>query len=705
MASAQTDSAARAATFVGRRNELARLREEAGRARVLAVAGRPGSGRTTLALRLLEDPAVTAERPVHRLSLATPGPARRLLDLLGLPRPAALTAEDAEKAALETVRAHLATEAVVLLIDDIPAENASASVEALLPAHPDALTVAVTHGPLAGVADVRPCVLGGLDYTAARELLAGLAGDTRVVVDPAAAQALAEAVACHVGALRLLGGWLAARPRASVSDALNALRAVPAVPPPAPSPEAAVNLVGSTIDGKPVPPMPAYPPHAAPPSPPPPPRGAQRTEDPLRRAFGLVHQELGANARQLLRYATLVPGAVLDERGAAALVGCPTGSAATLLASLATQQLLREEPGGRYRLPAGLGPMLVGLREASDKPAAVELARARWLERQVRLLTSCLVRLAPEQAPPDPEVPPAALRFRSPAEAFAWLDAALPELLLAVPDAEAAGGLDGLVTRLATALVRVLPLWGAATGRDVATELYTLHSTVQQLARRSGQPRREAAALVNLGDLHAAAGEHTRAIERYRGALVPARAAEDHVAVGRILEATAGAYRASGDLVRAVDFYGRALTSRRNRGERADEARLLARLAAVHCTQGRHADALREYRAAVALHRKLDDEAGAVGAILGAARVQELAGNTEAALRTQREALEAARRLSPRLVALVLLRLADTLERAGDPAGARVQRDQAAGLATGPGTGRETAPGTDPRMAQRPGFE
>ncbi|WP_052439550.1 tetratricopeptide repeat protein [Streptacidiphilus jiangxiensis] len=673
---------------MGRRNELAQLREEAGRARVLAVAGRPGSGRTALALQVAGDPAVAAERPVHYLSLAAPDPVRRLLDQLGLPRPAALAAGDAEAAAKDALGAHLARTPVVLVLDDVPAENASASVEALLPAHPDALTVAVTHGPLSGVPDVRPCVLGGLDYTAARELLAALAGDTRVVVDPVAAQALAEAVACHVGALRLLGGWLASRPRASVSDALNALRTVPVVPHPATAPVPPLPEhppVPRTVDGKPVPPMPAYPPAGTPPTPPPPPRGAQRTEDPLRRAFTLVHQELGANARRLLRFATLVPGGVLDERGAAALVGFPTDTARTLLGVLAAQQLLREEPGGWYRLPLSLAPMLVALREGTDKPAAVELARARWLERQVRLLTACLVRLAP----PDPEVPPAALRFRTPTEAFAWLDAALPELLLAVPQAEAAGGLDGLVTRLATALVRVLPVWGEATGRAVTTELYTLHNTVQQVARRSGQPRREAAALVNLGDLHAAAGEHTRAMERYRGALAPARAAEDHVAVGRILEATAGAYRASGDLVRAVDFYGRALTLRRNRGERVDEARLLARLAAVHSAQGRHADALREYRAAVALHRKLDDEAGAVGAILGAARVQELGGNTEAALRTQREALEAARRLGPRLESLVLLRLADTLERAGDPAGARVQREQAAALG----------------MGERPGFE
>ncbi|MBF9071157.1 tetratricopeptide repeat protein [Streptacidiphilus fuscans] len=731
------------APFVGRRAELALLREEIGRpglrpsartdrtdrvdrtdrtdradraeeaaapARVLVVAGRPGSGRTALALRLAAE-LVDGFPVAVRLSLRDPFPARRLLDALGLPRPAALSPDEAESAAAEAVRAHLAEQQVLLVLDDV---TGSGQIQPLLPTAPGSLVLAVTSGPLSSVPDARPCVLGGLDYTAARELLAAMAGDVRVVNDPVAAQAMAETVACHAGALRLLGGWLATRPRASLSDALQALRDVapeafaqytrPQAPS-APAPSERPSVLG--LPGQAVPPMPSYAPTVgAPAAAPPPPRGAQRSEDPLRRTFALVYGALGGGAQQLLRLTTVVPGGVLDARGAAALVGCPVDAAATQLASLAAQQLLHEEAAapGRFRVPESLRPVLTGLREAHDKPAAVELSRARWLERQVRLLGACVHRLAPDRMP-EPEPLPVPLRFRSAAEAWAWLDLELPTLLLAVPDAMAAGGLDGLVTRLATALVRALPVWGEARGRSVATDLYALHSAVQELARRGAQPQRQAAALVNLGDLHAAAGEHSRAMERYRSALGPARAAQDQVAVGRILEATAGAYRASGDLVRAVDFYGRALTLRRNRGERADEARLLGRLAATHSAQGRYTDALREYRAAVALHRKLDDESAAVTAILGAARVQELSGGTEAALRTQREALEAARRAGGgRLEGLVLLRMAEALDRAGDQAGARVQRDQAAAL----GVGRpRQAPTREhrPPTAQRSGFD
>jgi hypothetical protein len=74
-----------------------------------------------------------------------------------------------------------------------------------------------------------------------------------------------------------------------------------------------------------------------------------------------------------------------------------------------------------------------------------------------------------------------------------------------------------------------------------------------------------------------------------------------------------------------------------------------------------------------------------VAALLGVARAQELSGSTEQALRTQREALAAARALDDprtgvRLQAQVLVRMAEALERAGDPAGARAQREQAAAL-------------------------
>jgi hypothetical protein len=60
------------------------------------------------------------------------------------------------------------------------------------------------------------------------------------------------------------------------------------------------------------------------------------------------------------------------------------------------------------------------------------------------------------------------------------------------------------------------------------------------------------------------------------------------------------------------------------------------------------------------------------------ARVQEYAGRPEESLRTCQEAVEWARRAQDtRLQAAVQLRMADTLERLGDPAAAQLHRGAA----------------------------
>ncbi|QMU78475.1 tetratricopeptide repeat protein [Streptacidiphilus sp. PB12-B1b] len=696
--------------FAGRQTELARLREEVDRpafaarggepgdgpdasaTRVLVVAGRPGSGRTSLALRFAHDIAADYPDGQFFVRLGEPGGgpvpagriARRLLAALGEPparRPlaghdsAADADADAEHPDCAALRSALSGRRALLLLDDV---RTSDQLAALLPQAPGCLVVAVTAGPLTGIADARPCVLGGLDVRTALALITSLAGDTRIVCDPVAARGLVEGLACHPAALRLVGGWLRTRPGASVADARQLLAETPQ----------RVSLLKQ-------------------------PGAALRDTDPLRRAFDLVYEGLTAPAARLLRLLTIAPDGRAEPRTAAALLGCPVDTAAGHLAALAEQQLLNPrvparthpdagtdagavgadaDPGAAaaaraaehagYELPEALRAPLAGLL-AADRTAETELARARMLERLVRLLTACVHRIAPGSGP-EPEPLPASMRFATAADAWRWLDDELPVLRAAVRIALADGGLDGLAMRLATTLVRALPLW-AGGAQPVAADLYELHGAILELAARGGRARQQAAALVNLGDLHARAGEHARALERYRAALGPARAVDDQIAVGRILEAVAGAYRASGDLVRAADWYGRALALRRSRGERAEELRLLGRLAAVHTAQGRFGEALRDYRAAVGLHRKLGDGLGAVAALLGVARAQELSGSTEQALRTQREALAAARalddgRTGARLQAQVLVRMAEALERAGDPAGARAQREQAVAL-------------------------
>ncbi len=150
-----------------------------------------------------------------------------------------------------------------------------------------------------------------------------------------------------------------------------------------------------------------------------------------------------------------------------------------------------------------------------------------------------------------------------------------------------------------------------------------------------------------------------------------------------------------GDWSRASDWYGRALEQRLTRGEHADVARLYGRLGTVHTYAGRYGEALRNWRASAAGHRRTGDLPGHARALSEVARVQEYAGRPEESLRTCREAVEWARRAGDvRLHAALELRLADTLDRLGDPAAARLHRATAERLLEEEGSAYEIRSGS-----------
>lgn len=204
--------------FLGRTRELKELRadiERAGldtlagrkapRARVLLIAGKPGSGRTALAEELVRQVADSYPDGVLRARLtepdgtpvATERTARDLLTALELNAPAG--ADEDELA--ERLREGLAPRRVLLLLDD--AADAE-QVDVLLPETPDCLVVAVSGGPLTGISDVRPCTLGGLDTKSALELLDRYTGSVRITVDPLAAEGLVQICASQPAALVLM---------------------------------------------------------------------------------------------------------------------------------------------------------------------------------------------------------------------------------------------------------------------------------------------------------------------------------------------------------------------------------------------------------------------------------------------------------------------------------------------------------------------
>ncbi|MDX2563682.1 tetratricopeptide repeat protein [Streptomyces sp. TX20-6-3] len=635
----QAVAAAGSRQFFGRQRELKALRADiertgldtltgrkAPRARVLLVAGKPGSGRTALAEELAAGLFAQYPDGIFRARLTEPGGdpvptarvAQELLAALGVPEPPGA----AEDELTELVRTALGERRAVLVLDDaVDAEHA----DPLIPDNPDSLVIGVALGPLTGIPDVRPCTLGGLDPKSAIELLTAFTGSVRITVDPQAAETLVEECGGLPAAVVLAGGWLSTRPKASVADLAKRLRAL--------------------------------------------------SGDPLTRTFTLAHEALPATAARILRYLSLAPLGRADAHTASALAGCSVSAAATTLADFAALGLLEGGEDGQYGVPGHLVPLLRAQLEERDRPAEVQLARARMLERTVRLLQSCRAVTEPEGSPARRKLAglPRALRFPNAAAGADWLRSRQSFLLASARLAVADGELDTLARRLVASLVRALAAHRGA--EAAAPQLYGLHQLVLDVAERRGLHRERAAALLNLADLDARTGRTKDALLRYRSALDAGRAANDPYATGRAMESVGGSYQELGDWQRAGDWYGRALAQRLARDERADQARLYARLGAVHTYAGRYGEALRNWRAAAAGYRRLDDLPGYARALSEAARVQEYAGRPEESLRTCEEAVEWARRArDTRLQAALQLRLADTLDRLGDPAAARLHR-------------------------------
>ncbi|MFD4949426.1 tetratricopeptide repeat protein [Streptomyces sp. NPDC058239] len=637
--------------FFGRDRELKALRADieragldtlagrkAARARVLLIAGRPGSGRTALAGELTGRLLSTGDHPdgLLRARLTDPGgapvpterTARELLDQLGVTGPPGADGDELS----EMVREALAERRALLLLDDaVDAEQ----VDPLLPDNPDCLVVATSEGPLTGIPGVRPCTIGGLDAGSAVRLLARIIGQVRITVDPRTAETLAEECAGLPAALVMVGGWLAAHPMASVADVTKQLRELPD------------DTEQST--------------------------GAR----PLARAFRLVHDSLPQTAARILRLLALAPAGLADAHTASALAGCSVSAAQTTLDDFVALGLLSTNGADQpqYELPGCLAPLLRALLEDRDRPTEIQLARARMLERTVRLLQSCRAVTEPEGSPARRKLAglPRSLRFPSPDAAAEWLRIRRPALLASAGLAVEDGELDTLARRLVAALVRALAVHQGT--EAAAPELYGLHGLVLAVAERRELPRERAAALLNLADLDARTGRTQEALTRYRAALDAARAAKDPYATGRAMESVGGAYAELGDFQRASDWYGRALAQRLTQGERADEARLYGRLGAVHTYAGRYGEALRNWRAAAAGYRRLGDVPAQARALSEAARVQEYAGRPQESLHTCQEAVEWARRAGDvRLQAALELRLADTLDRLGDSAAARLHR-------------------------------
>ena len=190
-------------TFVGRFAELAALTGRGTR----VITGLPGSGKTSLALRLAHE--LRDDHPDGQLhaSLGTSAdPSEvlgRFLRLLGVQ---AVPSDEVERA--ELFRARTRGKRLLVLLDDVVSAS---QVRALMPGEGPATVIVTGRGSL-GTLDGTHCRLGPLTPEESVALLAGVAGARRVGIEPDAAAAVAELCGHLPLALRIAAGRLVARP-------------------------------------------------------------------------------------------------------------------------------------------------------------------------------------------------------------------------------------------------------------------------------------------------------------------------------------------------------------------------------------------------------------------------------------------------------------------------------------------------------------
>ncbi|SFP58569.1 hypothetical protein K8Z49_36745 [Actinomadura madurae] len=214
------------ADFTGRREELAELTrfltsdEELPKSAgpVVAISGRPGVGKTALAVRLASRLATRFPDgelfvDLHGYEPHPAGPAEVLVGFLRAlgAEPAAIPVSLEERT--ETLRARLSARRVLVVLDNARPEQ----IRPLLPPFVSNAVIVTSRIPVGGLCGMRQVVLDMLDPTSASELLARIIGPARADAEPAAVRRLAGLCGNLPLALRITGARLAARPSQQVS--------------------------------------------------------------------------------------------------------------------------------------------------------------------------------------------------------------------------------------------------------------------------------------------------------------------------------------------------------------------------------------------------------------------------------------------------------------------------------------------------------
>lgn len=657
--------------FVGRTDLLAELRHLAAGSGegcgvpIAVLAGTAGVGKSALAVHwahqatdvfcdghLYVDLGGHAARPP-----TSPGQAlAALLHGLGVPGDG-LPTDLAERAGL--LRSLLADRRMLLLLDNA---GSAEQVRPLLPGSPGCLVLVTSRGDLLGLVASHGARLFQVDVLSpaeATELLVRVVGPQRTGSAQPATAELARLCAYLPLALRIVAANLLGHPHWTPADLVARLAS------------------GRRLDQLVVP-------------------GDRQSA--VRTAFDLSYQELRPSARVLFRRLGLLPCGDLDSALAARLLELP--DAAAELDQLVSAHLVEQHAVGRYRCHDLLRLFAA---ECADQegPAGRAACQRRttqhYLDR-VRAVTQALGAALPEEPATICEQP-----FADAAQARAWLDVELANLVAVVEDAAVGGQPDAW--QLATALRGHLAAGGhteewVATARagllaaqladDLPAQaamrknLGTAHwssarhdAAIDQLVeglelyRRLGDPAGEAAVLGNLANVFWQVARFTEAVDHGRRALALFARLGDRFGEATVRAVLANTYLDLGQLDDALDHGRQALTAYRASGSPTGEASVLNNLAGAHRERGELARAAELAADALRISRRTGFRAIEAGSLDTLATIDHLANRNDAALEHVQQALALAREIhNARIEAAALSTLGHVHMGLGRPADA-----------------------------------
>ncbi|MEU4765898.1 BTAD domain-containing putative transcriptional regulator [Actinosynnema sp. NPDC023794] len=561
--------------FTGRARLIARAEElltgPQRATRVLALVGKPGVGKSALAVhiahRLVDehfpDGQLYCDLAGTRAAPATAADVLgRFLRALGIPGSSIPDAAD-ERA--EMYRQLVARKRVLIVLDDAAAEG---HVQALLPGSGTCAMIVTSRARLTGLPGARVLEVDVLDHDEAMDMLATVIGPERVDAEPAAANALIRLVGGLPLALRIVAARLAARRQWSLAWMLERL-----------SDER--RRLDELAHGEMV----------------------------VRASLALTYDGLGPDARRLLRLLGLLDGLSFPTWVAAALLDADLYRAADLLELLVDAQMLEIvaidlDGSPRYKfhdLIRLYAREQLERHAAEDAPQdALERVSGGWLalaeEAHARIYGGDFTVLhggAPRRRLPRSSVD------RLLADPVAWLEAEHRNLCSAV-DLAAGGDLVEMCWDLAVTLVTLFE------ARCYFDDWERTHERALAVVRAAGDRRGEAALLCSLASLRLSwsRGGYD-VVDLLDPALALFEELDEVLGVAMVRRNLALAHHRRGDAERAEPEYLAALDGFRRAGDPVGQAYVLTQLAQIDVRNGAEESAGARLREALGICREV----------------------------------------------------------------------------------------------------